>query len=136
MSANPSVTPSTDAREFWKPQRPVSFRVDKCESCGNEMVIGSRFCHLCGAMRDGGAGAGKPGVGEMLDWTGLCDRLGLSSTAMVLLIVGAVCVLAALATGVLFTASTQTEWEAIQTWRIEWLLAALVSFVAAILLKR
>ena len=132
--ANPIYTQPSEAREFWKPQRPLSFRVEKCESCGNEMVVGGRFCHLCGAQREA-LSAGKASSRELLDWTGLRSRLGLSSPALVLFIVGAACVVAALATGLLFTASTQTEWEAIQTWRIEWLLAAVVAFVASLVLK-
>jgi hypothetical protein len=35
-----------------------------------------------------------------------------------------------------FTATTVLDWQAVQVWRIEWLLAAAVAFLAAILLKR
>lgn len=134
--ANPLYPQTSDPREFWKPQRPISFRVDKCESCGNEMVMGSRFCHLCGSGRDAHLRPVKLSVAELFDWGGMRDRFGLSTASMLLFIVGTVFVLAALATGILFTAATQTEWEAIQMWRIEWMLAALVALAAALLLKK
>jgi len=35
-----------------------------------------------------------------------------------------------------FTAATVLDWQAVQLWRIEWLLGAAVAFVAGILLKK
>jgi hypothetical protein len=55
---------------------------------------------------------------------------------LVCLIIGAACVVAAIVTGFLYTANTVLDWQAVQVWRIEWLLAATVAFVAGILLKR
>jgi hypothetical protein len=42
----------------------------------------------------------------------------------------------ALAVSVFFSARTVLDWQAIQLWRIEWLLAAVAAFVAGCLLKR
>jgi hypothetical protein len=39
-------------------------------------------------------------------------------------------------TGFLFTATTLLDWQAVQIWRIEWLLAASAVFVAGVLLKK
>jgi len=44
-------------------------------------------------------------------------------------------VLAAVGTGLVYTASTVLDWQAVQIWRIEWLLAAVVAFLGGILLK-
>jgi len=49
---------------------------------------------------------------------------------------GCACVVAAVVTGLVFTASTVVEWQAIQLWRIEWLLAAIALFGAGMLLKK
>jgi hypothetical protein len=43
--------------------------------------------------------------------------------------------LCAALTGVIYKAHSLMEWQAIQTWRIEWLLAAAAALLAGILLK-
>jgi len=45
-------------------------------------------------------------------------------------------VIAAISVGFIYSANTLVDWQAVQTWRIEWMLAAIVAFVAGILLKR
>ena len=57
------------------------------------------------------------------------------SQTTIQLIAGVLCVLAAIGTGLIYTASTTLDWQAVQVWRIEWLLAAVVAFLAGILLK-
>ncbi len=42
----------------------------------------------------------------------------------------------ALAVSVFFSGQTALDWQAIQLWRIEWLLAAVAAFVAGCLLKK
>jgi hypothetical protein len=42
----------------------------------------------------------------------------------------------ALAVSVFFSVRTALDWQAIQLWRIEWLLAAIASFLAGCLLKK
>jgi cytosine/uracil/thiamine/allantoin permease len=42
----------------------------------------------------------------------------------------------ALAVGVVFSARTLLDWQAIQIWRIEWLLGAVAAFLAGCLLKK
>jgi hypothetical protein len=41
-----------------------------------------------------------------------------------------------LATGVIYKTGTLADWQAMQIWRIEWLLGASAALLAAILLKR
>jgi hypothetical protein len=62
-------------------------------------------------------------------------RIGLSTASLIAFVLGLVCVAGALMVGLL-TAKTLVDWQAIQMYRIEWLLAATAAFVAGILLKK
>jgi hypothetical protein len=55
--------------------------------------------------------------------------------AAIAFLVGILCVLGAIAVSAFFSVRTLLDWQAIQLWRIEWLLAAVASFVAGCLLK-
>jgi len=61
--------------------------------------------------------------------------LGLSTASLIAFVIGLSCVAGALLVGLL-TAKTLVDWQAIQYYRAEWLLAATASFVAGILLKK
>jgi hypothetical protein len=61
--------------------------------------------------------------------------VGLPTPSLVAFIIGLGCVVGALCLSLFYKASNLAEFEAIQMWRIEWLLAATASFVAGILLK-
>ena len=63
------------------------------------------------------------------------NQIGLSTASLVAFMVGLGCVGGALLVGLL-TARTFVDWQAIQFYRGEWLLAATASFVAGILLKK
>ena len=63
------------------------------------------------------------------------SRVGLSTASLVAFFVGIGCVAGALLVGLL-TAKTFVDWQAIQFYRAEWLLAATAAFVAGILLKK
>ena len=56
--------------------------------------------------------------------------------AVIAFLLGVFCVVGALAVSVFFSARTALDWQAIQLWRIEWLLAAVAAFVAGLLLKK
>lgn len=60
--------------------------------------------------------------------------IGLSTGSLIAFMIGLACVAGALLVGLL-TAKTLVDWQAIQFYRAEWLLAATASFVAGILLK-
>ncbi len=62
-------------------------------------------------------------------------RAGLSTGSLVAFVIGMACVAGALLVGLL-TAKTLVDWQAIQFYRAEWLLAATAAFVAGILLKK
>jgi len=61
--------------------------------------------------------------------------IGLSTASLIAFVLGIGCVAGALLVGLL-TAKTLVDWQAIQFYRAEWLLAATASFVAGILLKK
>jgi hypothetical protein len=70
-----------------------------------------------------------------LHFHALKTRAGLSTGSFIAFLLGLACVAGALLVG-LFTAKTIVDWQAIQFYRVEWLLAATVAFVAGILLKK
>ena len=138
-------------QEFWRPPMSASAAVASrgrgcggrddersatC-SCGTEFIVSSLYCHACGASRpDLGAGVRTleiPGLAELL---ALGERLGLTTPALIAFLLGVLCVVGALAVSVFFSVRTVLDWQAIQLWRIEWLLAAVAAFVAGCLLKR
>ena len=63
------------------------------------------------------------------------SRVGLSTGSLIAFVIGLACVAGALLVGLL-TAKTLVDWQAIQIYRVEWLLAATASFVVGILLKK
>jgi hypothetical protein len=62
--------------------------------------------------------------------------VGLPTAALIAFIIGLGCVVGAIGVSLFYRASNLAEFQAIQMWRIEWLLAATASFVAGILLKK
>lgn len=127
--------------EFWRP--PLESRVEavpavnseSCTRCGTEFITGSRFCHVCGAVREAQFASRRFQWLQIFEIHRMQERLGLSLASVVALTIGVICTLAAIGTGLIFTASTVLDWQAVQIWRIEWLLAAVVAFLAGILLR-
>lgn len=62
--------------------------------------------------------------------------IGLPTAAMIAFMIGLGCIAGAIGVSLFYKASNLAEFQAIQMWRIEWLLAATASFVAGILLKK
>lgn len=127
-----------DRGEFWRPPTEARLEASQlateaCTRCNSELIAGSHFCHICGS--EWPTELPQHHWAQYLDVHRFQEFLGLSLAALVAFIVGVVCVLAAIGTGLIYTASTPLEWQAIQAWRIEWLLAAGVAFVAGILLN-
>ncbi len=133
-------------QQYWSPVLErrgagTAAQTELCPRCGTEFIIGSRYCYVCGSDRD------LPGVARKrasinidwkrwLDFATLQQRLGMGAASLVAFIVGCLCLLAAALTGVMFTATTMIDWQAVQVWRIEWLLASIAAFVAGVLLKK
>jgi len=120
--------------------------VEACDHCGTEFIVGAGFCHVCGASRGGLTPSVSPSwiryLTVVFAWTRylqfhyIKQRLGLPTAALVSLLIGVGCALVAAMVGIVFSANTVLDWQAVQLWRIQWLLAAVAAFLAGILLKR
>jgi hypothetical protein len=134
--------------EYWRPNNPEVVRVVEgsapdtaCWRCGIEYSRGARFCHICGSDRDPRAQAARketpqPHTAELLELKTLRQRLGLSVPCLVFFLLGITCMIGAALTGFVYKAETLVDWQAVQTWRIEWFLGATASMLAGILLKK
>jgi hypothetical protein len=133
-----------ERQEFWKPSvtprqeaSPAEATEQVCQECGTDFILGSRFCYACGSDRNANlANATVTGLQSWVDFASLRESLGQTTGSLLALILGCVCVIAAIVTGVVFTATTLLDWQAVQLWRIEWLLGALAMFAVGFLLKK
>jgi len=129
------------SKDFWRPTNMPRAGVDSafaapcCANCGAEFVLGARFCHVCGAPRET-LTEQRPRWMEWLEVDTVCQRLGLNLAALVLLALACACALGALLAGVIYRVDTIADWQAVQTWRIEWMLGAAVLLLGALLLKK
>ncbi|HEU5452637.1 MAG TPA: hypothetical protein VFU76_11660 [Terriglobales bacterium] len=129
-------------QEFWTPPQEAQaaafagqVHAEACQRCGSEFVMGSRFCHVCGEEREPLVGAPESALANWLDFSRIRESLGLTTGALIAFIAGLACVVAAIATGIIFSAATLLDWQAVQIWRIEWLLAAVAAFLIGLMLK-
>jgi hypothetical protein len=165
-------------QEYWRP--PVALAsageivvpvapptmAEVCTHCSTEFMIGSSFCHACGAHRPlNGFAASSVGrntrtfVKGKIDWLQSATLnlsrhpfkfpawlrylhfheikrwVGLPTPSLIAFMIGLGCVVGAIGVSVFYKASNLAEFQAIQMWRVEWLLGATASFVAGILLK-
>jgi hypothetical protein len=77
-----------------------------------------------------------PGWIQYLHFHEIKRWIGLSTASLIAFMIGLGCVAGAIGVSLVYRASNLAEFQAIQMWRIEWLLGATASFVAAILLKK
>jgi ribosomal protein L37E len=113
--------------------------VDACDRCGTEFIVDSRFCHACGAGRADLHPSAATRLREKITvahFMELSQSLGLSTAPFVAFGIGVLCLLGALGVGLVFSARTMLDWQAVQLWRMEWLLGAVAAFVAGCLLKK
>jgi hypothetical protein len=136
-----------EPQEFWRPPMMAVAQVEPmagaCEHCGTEFIIGARFCHVCGTSR---AEKASRSVADnwaqsleflrALEFHRVKEWFALSTASLIAFLVGIGCILAAITVSIIYSVQNLADFEAIQLWRIEWLLAALAAFVAGILLKR
>jgi hypothetical protein len=130
----PAPTPGNDFQTHgFQPQGNPAF----CAVCGTQYAGGARFCHLCGLGREDDLRAEKRGlVMDWLDLDHIREQTGLSTISLVLVLAAAVFILASVMTGLVYSTSTIAEWQAVQTWKVEWLLATVVALLAAMLFKK
>jgi hypothetical protein len=158
------ATPNYEGRaEFWKPAARTEAGTARatlrpqCRSCGAECVPDSLYCHVCGsdrqaavnfetgfrvpaAVRLASRAVGRLASHSMAGFASrfaiLRDALGQTNVSMTALLGGCACLVAAAATGLVFNAATLLDWQALQLWRIEWLLAAVALLLAGVLVKK
>ena len=127
--------------EFWRP--PVAPAdaarpglVEVCDGCASEFMVGSLFCHACGASREA-----KPLA--TAHWTlyfefhNIKRALGLSTASLIAFVVGIAClIMAAFAVGMIYSVQTFNDFQAVQLYRMQWLLGSIAAFAAGLLLKK
>jgi len=115
----PIATASTDTAftSIW------ARSVTRIRSASSSVAAASRKLSLPGWMR-------------YLHFHEIQRWVGLPTAALIAFMIGLGCVAGAIGVTLVYRASNLAEFQAIQMWRIEWLLAATASFVAGILLKK
>jgi hypothetical protein len=135
------------SQEYWRPAHakgnmsqapgfPSQGNEAFCTVCGTQYAAGARFCHVCGLGREDDLR--EETLNPLANWINMATlrtRFGLSTVSLVFVLAAAIFMLATVMTGLVYNTSTIAEWQAVQTWRIEWLLAAVVALLAAMLFK-
>lgn len=130
-------------QEFWRPPvvQPTSQTLpDACKRCGTEFMVGAAFCHICGMGRHRSGQASAATVTRLfgflraLEFASVKDWFGLPLVSLCSFLIGTAFLIVALAQG-FRSVQDFTDFEAIQLWRIQWLMAACAAFLAGILLK-
>jgi hypothetical protein len=129
--------------EFWRP--PIAQQdaaapamLEACDRCGTEFMVAAQFCHVCGTARQTQPASvlAGPGWTRHLEFQNLKRVLGLSTASLIAFSIGLLCLLAVMGIGIVYTVQTFADFQAIQYYRVQWLLAAVAAFLAGILLNR
>jgi len=136
---------NSSREEYWRSPNPEIMRLvtpltptRPCWNCGADYSPGAHFCHLCGSEREKRltiTDRSKTSA-DAAQSTNILDQLGLTLASLVFFLLGLGCMIAALLTGFIYKADTLVDWQAVQIWRVEWLLAACAGMLAGILLKK
>ncbi len=131
--------------EFWLPHSPTPAASSRtaavsCPRCGAEFMIAAHYCHACGEARNPRLSQlttafQKPLARSQPSGFGLPTLLALGGPSLLAFGLGLGCLLAALAVGLVYPERDFAAFQSIQFWRVEWLLAAILAFLAGILLK-
>lgn len=128
--------------EYWRPPAvqpgaAAPNMVEACDGCGTEFMVGARFCPVCGTVRQAHAQAlPSQGWPRYLEFHSIKQGLGLSTASLVAFLIGLACALAALACSFIYSERNVLEWQAVQIYRVQWLLAAVAAFVCGLLLRK
>lgn len=130
-------------QEFWRPPvMPSTTQTlpDACRRCGTEFMVGAAFCHICGMGRHPQASASAASWTQhlaflkALEFASVKEWFGLPLVSLCAFFIGTAFLIMALAQG-FRSVQDFTDFEAIQLWRIQWLMAACAAFLVGILLK-
>src|SRR3954465_2392283 len=103
-------------QEFWRPAQEQLYAnavapTQMCAQCGADYVLGSRFCHVCGAGRDESTRERASSVQEKLAFVSrIPEALNLSIASTLLFAIGTLCAIAAIAVGFIYSATTLVDW--------------------------
>ena len=118
-------------------------RPKQAEATSDAAVVASLWTRSIAWLRMGAASVSAswrkisfPAWLQYLHFHEIQRWVGLPTAALVAFLIGLGCVAGAIGVSLFYRASNLAEFQAIQMWRIEWLLAATASFVAGILLKK
>ncbi len=136
-----------EPQEFWRPPVMASETLPPslptaCRACGTEYMVGAGFCHVCGASRAPKTSSTAQHWNQTveflkaLEFHRIKDWFALPTASLICFLAGIGCILGAIAVGIIYSVQNLADFQAIQLWRIEWLLAAVVAFLAGILLRR
>jgi len=125
--------------EFWRPPAVEAARpglVEVCDGCSTEFMVGSLFCHLCGTSCEA-----RPLTSThctlFFEFYNIKRTLGLSTASLIAFVVGMAClVMAGIAVGMIYSIQTFNDFQAVQLYRMQWLLGAIAAFAAGLLLKK
>ena len=73
---------------------------------------------------------------QYLEFHIIKQGLGLSTASLLAFVIGLACVLAAVVCGFIYSQRNVLEWQAVQVYRMEWLLGAVAAFVGGLLLRK
>ena len=97
-------------------------------------MVGARYCYVCGAAREADL-VSDHGWVRYFEFHNIQRYLGLPTPSLIAFLVGLGCVMAAISLGMIYTVKNFTDFQAVQFWRMQWLLGAVAAFVAGVLLK-
>ena len=131
-------------QEFWRPplakQSAEPVMAEACRRCGTEFMVGAAFCHICGLGRHRASATPSDSWTShfrflhVLEFSSVQKWFGLPLTSMCAFLLGVAFLIVARSMG-LMSVHDNTDFEAVQLWRIQWLMAACAAFLAGILLK-
>ena len=138
--------------DFWRPPTVAEGEiggaenfplVEACDGCGTEFMVGARYCYVCGSPRL--VQENPATVRSLLSYLefqnilegfrALRRILALPVGSMIAFLAGALCLLGALSVGFIYSVQNFADFQAIQYWRVEWLLGAVAAFLAGMMLK-
>jgi ribosomal protein L37E len=130
-------------QEFWRPPLNTAASVElaeSCRRCGTEFMVGSAFCHICGASRHSSSAASASwtrylGFMRAIEFSRVRAWFGLPLPCLLSFLVGVAFLIVAISVSFIEVGDSLSGFEAIQLWRIQWLMAACAAFLVGILFK-
>ena len=114
---------------------------ESCRRCGSEFMVGAAFCHICGANRHRAESTAATNWLRNFDFVHALELgkvkawFGLPLPSLCAFLGGTACLIVALAISFTDVKDSVSDFEAVQLWRIQWLMAACAAFLVGILFK-